>query len=79
LHRFRNGFGIQKVTLVGLHIRLHLLRRHQSHFVPLFSQSPPEKARSTTGLHAHQLHFQIRGESQQLFSRTFLADHCPTC
>jgi hypothetical protein len=35
--------------------------------------------RSAAGLHANQLHLQVRGEGQQLPARTFLADHHPTC
>src|SRR3984957_20783725 len=77
LHRFRNGFGIQVIALVGLHVGLHVLSRHQSHFMTLFAQRPPQKVRSTTGLHADQLHLQIRGEGQQLPARTSLADHNP--
>jgi hypothetical protein len=64
LHRFGDRFRIQEVTLVGLHIRLHVLRRHQSHFMPLLAQRPTEKVRSTARLHANQLHLQIRGECQ---------------
>jgi hypothetical protein len=75
LRRFRKGFGIQKVTLVGLHRRLPVLRRQQAHLVPWLAESPPEKVRSTAGLHANQIHLQIRGEGQQLGTRTSLADH----
>jgi hypothetical protein len=50
-------FRIQIVTLVGLHLRLHRLSRHQSHLLPLLAQSSPQRVRSTTGLHADQLHF----------------------
>src|SRR6202167_837870 len=77
LHRFRNGFGIQVVTLVRLHVGLHVLRRHQPHFMTLFAQRPPQKVGSTAGLHANQLHLQIRGEGQQLGARTSLADDHP--
>src|ERR1700681_2841447 len=77
LHRFGNGFGIQVVALIRLHVGLHVLRRHQSHFMTLFAQRPPQKVRSTTGLHADQLHLQIRGEGLQLPARTSLADHHP--
>src|SRR5580692_8174344 len=43
----------------------------------LFAQRPPQKMSSTAGLHANQLHLQIRGEGQQLGTRTSLADHHP--
>jgi len=62
LHRFGNGFGIQVVTLVRLHVGLHVLRRHQSHFMTLFAQRPSQKMSSTASFHANQLHLQIRGE-----------------
>jgi hypothetical protein len=77
VHRFGYGFGIQVVTLVRLHVGLHVLRRHQSHFMTLLPQRPPQKVGSTTGLNANQLHLQIRGEGQQLGTRTSLADHDP--
>ena len=77
LHRLGNGFGIQVVTLVRLHVGLHVLRRHQSHFMTLCAQRPSQKVSSTADLHANQLHLQIRGEGQQLGARTSLADHHP--
>jgi hypothetical protein len=77
LHRSRNGFGIQGVTLVRLHGGLHLLRRDQPHFMTWFAQRLPQKVRSTTGLHANQLQLQIRAEGQQWGARTSLADHRP--
>jgi hypothetical protein len=55
--RFGNRFRVDVVALVGLHIRLYVLRRHQAHFMPLFPQSPPEKVRSTAGFHADPLNF----------------------
>jgi len=51
LHRFGDRFRIQVVTLVGLHLRLHVLRRHQSHLAPLLAQSAPQKVRSTSTLY----------------------------
>src|SRR5512141_745390 len=38
----------QVIALVRLHVGLHILRRHQSHFMTLFAQRPPQKVRSTT-------------------------------
>src|ERR1700676_749910 len=46
LHRFRNGFRIQEVTLVGLHVRLHVLRRHQSHFMTLPTEDATDDVRT---------------------------------
>ena len=51
-----NQLDIQEVTLVGPQVRLHVFWRHQSHWVPLLTQGPPQKMRSTAGLHADQLH-----------------------
>jgi hypothetical protein len=62
LHRLGDRFRIQKVTLVGLHVRLYVLRRHQPYLMSLLAQSSSEKMRSTTRFHANQLHLQIRGE-----------------
>src|ERR1700688_596671 len=79
LHGFGNGFRIDVVALVRFNVGLHVLGRHQTHFVPLRSQSPPEEVRPTTRLHADQLHLQIRGEGQQLRARTSLPYyHLPT-
>jgi hypothetical protein len=66
------------VALVRLHVRLYVLSRHQSHFMPLRSQSPPQKMRSVARFHADPLHLQIRGEIQQLRARTpLLYDDLP--
>jgi hypothetical protein len=75
LHCFGNRPGIQIVALVGLQVRLHVLRRHQAHLVPLFPQGAPQKVRTTAGLHADQLHLQVRSERQQLSARTSLAKY----
>jgi hypothetical protein len=66
LHRFGNRFRIDLIALVRLHIRLHVLSRHQAHVVPLRSQSLPQEMCSTAGFHAGQVHLQIPGEGEQL-------------
>jgi hypothetical protein len=75
LHCFGDGLGIDVVALVGLHIGLDVLGRHQPHFVPLLAQSPPEEVSATAGFHADHLHLHIRGEGQYLPAGTALADH----
>jgi hypothetical protein len=37
LHRFSNGFRVQEVTLIRLHVGLYVLRRHQPHLMPLLT------------------------------------------
>ena len=36
-HRLGDGFGVEKVILVRFPLRLHKLRRNQSHLVTLFA------------------------------------------
>ena len=63
---FGDGFGIDVVVLVGLHVGLDVLRWHQTHFVTLFTQSATEKMRTSAGLHANEPGAQVRSEAQQL-------------
>src|SRR6516225_8657186 len=79
-HRFGNRFGIDVVVLVRLHVRLHILGRHQAHVMPLFSQSAAEKMRSSAGLHADQACAKVRCKAQQLRPRALLANYdCTPC
>jgi len=57
-----DGFSVNVVALIRLHVRLDILRRHQPHLVTLLSQSPPWKVRPSTGFHANQLDLQTRRE-----------------
>ncbi len=43
LHRFGDRFRIDEIAFVGLHIRLHILCRHQFHLVTLLPQSPRQE------------------------------------
>src|ERR1700739_4647522 len=70
-----DGFGIDVVILVRLHVRLHLLGRHQTHVMSLFPQSTAEKMRSSAGLHADQTLAKVRCKAQQLSPRTLLANY----
>src|SRR5271163_2744875 len=49
-----DGFGIDVVILVRLHVRLDVLCRHQTHVMSLFPQGTAEKMRSSACLHADQ-------------------------
>jgi hypothetical protein len=65
-------FSIDVVVLVRLHVRLHILRRHQAYIMPLFPQSAAEKMRSSASLHADQTPAKVRGKAQQLSPRALL-------
>src|ERR1700751_2552016 len=74
-YSFGNGFGIDVVVLVGLHVWLDILCRHQAHVMPLFPQSAAQKMRSSAGLHADQALAQVRCKAQQLRPRALPANH----
>src|SRR6516225_6042241 len=74
-YRFGNRFGIDVVVLVRLHVRLHILGRHQAHVMPLLPQRAAEKMSSSAGLHADQAHAKVRCKAQHLRSRALLANH----
>src|SRR6266436_4613257 len=67
--------GIDVVALIGFHVRLHILRRYQPHFVSLFPQCSAKKMRTSAGLHANQPDVYIRREPQQLCTRELLAHY----
>ena len=73
--RLRDRLGVDVVTLVGPHVGLHVLGRHQSHLMPLLSQGPAKKMCTPTGFHANQLDAAVAGEVQQLCSGELLAHH----
>src|SRR5258708_18719382 len=50
----RDRLGIDVVALVRFHVRLHILRRYQSHLVSLFPQCSAKKMRTSAGFHANQ-------------------------
>src|SRR5882724_4854683 len=58
--------GIDIVALVCLHVRLHILRWNQPHFMSLFPQSSAKKMRTSAGFHANQPDVYVGGEAQQL-------------
>src|SRR6516164_4248526 len=74
-HSLSTGFGIDVVVLVGLHIWLYVLGRHQARIVPLLPQSSAQKMRASASLHADQARGKVRREAKQLSPRTLLANH----
>src|SRR6266851_1273682 len=68
-----NRLGIDVIALVRFYVRLHILRRYQSHLVSLFPQCSAKKMRTSAGFHANQLDVYVRGETQQLCARELLA------
>src|SRR5713226_2173631 len=71
----RDRFSVDVVALVGLHVRLHILCRYQSHLVSLFPQGSAKKMRTSAGFHANQPDVYVDGEAQQLCARELLAHH----
>src|SRR6266567_6757346 len=74
-HRLRDRLCIDVVVLIRLHVRFHILRRHQTHIMPLFPKGTAQKMGASTGLHADQGHAQIRCEAKNLVARALLAYH----
>src|SRR4030095_4086498 len=61
-----NRFGIGGIVLVALDVRLHVLRRHQSHLVAKRAQLPPPVVRRRARLQANQTGRQSTEERQNL-------------
>src|SRR6266403_5602577 len=73
--RLSNRLGIDVIALVRFYVRLHILRRYQSHLVSLFPQCSAKKMRTSAGFHANQLDVYVGSEAQQLCARELLAHH----
>src|SRR5712691_6577385 len=71
----RDRLGIDVIALVRFYVRLHILRRYQSHLVSLFPQCSAKKMRTSAGFHANQLDVYVRCEAQQLYARELLSHH----
>src|SRR5258708_24967974 len=67
--------GIDVVALVRFHVRLHILRRNQSHLVSLFPQCSAKEMRTSAGFHTNQPDVYVGSEAQQLSARELLAHH----
>ena len=85
LYGFADRFGIERVALAALHIRLHVGRRDQANLVPHRGERACPVMRSSAGLHTDQTRVLIATEQcpeGQLIDRAdrgrppcFLADH----
>jgi hypothetical protein len=64
-----DGFRIEEVVLVRLHVGLHKLGRDESHVVSLDAQSYADEVCSRAGLDANQRALQVGGVGQQLLAR----------
>src|SRR6266446_3894585 len=73
--RLSNRLGIDVIALVRFYVRLHILRRYQSHLVSLFPQCSAKKMRTSAGFHANQPDVYVGSEAQQLGARELLADY----
>jgi len=60
-HRLGDGFRVEEVVLVRLHVRLHELGRDQSHVVALAAQSRADEVCSRA---ANQRALQVGGVGQ---------------
>src|SRR5258708_10927512 len=68
----RDRLGIDVVALVRFHVRLHILRRYQSHLVSLFPQCSAKKMLTSAGVHANQPDVYVGSEAQQLVAPELL-------
>ncbi len=72
---FSDCLRVQVVVLVGFHIRLHVLRRHQPGIVALIPQGASEAMGSPASFHPDQ-HRLARGRvKQELAPRKLFAEH----
>src|SRR5258706_89764 len=67
--------GIDIVALVRFHVRLHILRRNQSHLVSLFPQCSAKKMRTSAGFHANQPDLYVGCEAHQPCVHELLGNH----
>src|SRR5262249_39309660 len=68
-------FGIGGIVLIALDVRLHVLRRHQSHLVAKRAQLPPPVVRRRARLQANQTGRQLTEERQNLRTPKLLAQN----
>jgi hypothetical protein len=74
-HRLADCLGIVAVVLVGLHVRLDELRRHEPHLVAQLDELARPVMRAATGLHPDQAGRQVGEELQHLAAFELLAQH----
>jgi hypothetical protein len=73
--RFADRLGIRSVVLRPLHVRLHILRRHQPHLMAKRNQLPRPIVGTRAGLHADKAARQLGEERQQLGPAQPLSQH----
>src|SRR5262245_53644193 len=78
LNRLANRFRIGGIVLVALDVRLHVLRRHQSHLVAKRAQLPRPVVRRRARLQANQTGRQSTEERQNLRTPKLLAQNRPS-
>jgi hypothetical protein len=69
---FGDGLGIDEVALVGLHKRLHVLRRNEPNFMALLAQSLAKETRSCAGFHTNHVNLNVRSETKKLTTQKLL-------
>jgi hypothetical protein len=74
-HGFGDGFSIDVVVLVRLHVGLDVLRGNQANLVALLAQPATKEMGAATSLHTNESDAQITGEPQQLCARQPPAYH----
>src|SRR6516164_1997405 len=74
-NRLANCFGIGGIVLIALDVRLHVLRRHQSHLVAKRAQLPRPVVRRRARLQANQTARQSTEERQNLRTPKLLAQN----
>jgi hypothetical protein len=74
--RLANRLGIVAVVLVGLHVRLDELRRHEPHFVAQLDELARPVVRAAAGFHPDQAGWQVAKELQHLAAFELLTQHC---
>ena len=63
---FGSRLGVVEIVLVRLHVRLHILGRHQAYFVAGLGEEAAPVLRTRTGLHRHHRPRRRRREGAQL-------------
>jgi hypothetical protein len=73
--RFSYRFRISVISLLGLYIGLHVLRRHQSNPVALGGEGASQEVGAATCLHGNDARWQRGGERDHAFSSDLSSEH----
>jgi len=74
-HSFGDRCCVDEIALVSLHERLHILRRHETRFMPLFAKSLAEEMRAGASFHPNQINLDVRSEAKKLRARELFPHH----